>query len=205
MKALILTITAAATAAASADVLLHIDVTDPNDVLISSSGAMPAADVDLFAIVDGVTLQDLLLPDYPHFPFTTLPPPDGVAFSTSTLTTSLAAGADPTLSQLVTFEWDDNTGIDKAANDVSLYRGGGGGFQIGFDSDQPAFVGSARFDFAGNGAVLPSIGTSGTIRAGFLQNGGHHGVILGEWLIVPAPGSIALTACGICASLRRRR
>ena len=182
----------ASVSAAKAQILLTIDVSNPNAVTITATGSN--ADFSTATSVNnGVDLLGLFTSNTGTFESSTV--------SASSLTSANLSGnsADYYDSAVV----DDYSPSDV---DLTLYSSGSSDTQV-FTVGTTAFTGSLTVDLSGLASFLPSSGT-GEIVAGFSD--GHPGTIatntpIGEWQVVsstvaaPEPSTWMLVVMGIAA------
>lgn len=76
-----------------------------------------------------------------------------------------------------------------------------------FTSGQRASIGESVFNLSAYAGMLPAAGVTGNITSGYLplSSGDGHGVILGQFAVIPEPSSIALGAVAASALVLRRR
>jgi hypothetical protein len=177
--------------AASGQVLITVDVTDPSLVIFTATGAAPSQD-DSMGAYAGITLLGFL--------HTTSQDLDtGLSGDLQGSGTSAAYSNAFFLSYL--------SGDYSAGFDLNLYVETGGGTQ-GFTTGSAAFAGSSTLDLTSVSAFLPAAGASGSIQVG---DGSSVGNVIGSYLVVssvPEPSAYALLvgfAGAGFAGLRRRR
>lgn len=171
--------------AASAQVLLEVDITDPSAVVITATGAAAALD-SAASVVSGATLADIFTAD---FTLGTANNPTG----------DLVGGGSG-----VAYNRSFNNTTTVGRLSLNLWVTGGGGASASFTTADPAFTGSATLDLSG--ASLAAIGSRGSVWSDDAPFGNpSQGAIIGEFLIVPAPGAAALLGLGGLAMVRRRR
>lgn len=182
---------AGAASAGTSDVLLEVDTSVADQVTITATSGLAAIDGS-GGDITGVLLAGLL---------------DGTA-PDGAPDTNLLAGADLTTAN----ETSDGT--------PDLFIGGGGtdtGLNIwtftdittfSFTAGSQAFSGSATWDLdTGAYAAIAAPGASGDIYFPADDSGDIPGAtgVVGRWVVVPAPGAMALLGLAGVAGVRRRR
>ncbi len=194
---------AAALPASAATILLEVDVGDPNEVTLTSTGERSLIDDDSARIGDGITLKGFFASDFDA---------DVVAFQgvyTQGPEPLIPAGAGTNYNAF------DNGFTGVGLRDVNLYQQGSGrGPRQRFKKTQAAFTGEGYLtfeDFFGDGFTPPEFtnGFIGDILVGYGNNGS--GRVVGQFQIVggtPIPEPVAalggMTLLGTIV-LRRRR
>ena len=164
---------------AKAQVLLTINVYDPNNVTITATGAIPGASgSDIF--LNGVDLLGF---------FT-----QNVAFPPYHVVSSSLTTGDASSGPLYDSAIGDN--YDSGGNDLALYSSSGGGSTESFTAStsdttgSPAFLGEMILKL--NGAPLPTAGTEGNIITGFSYTAPNN-VVIGQYdvesVAAPEPSS----------------
>lgn len=177
-----------------------IDVSNPNNVIITATGGVASTASSLSASSEGFTIENFFTSavTYP---------------SNSTFTGNLTPvnGTSEVYESFGTFEFSDDDGDFKAGNDLSVYALGneGADSQI-FEVGVSPFAGAANFDFSAAAASLPSVGTVGNIYSGYYltDTGGvrqDHGRLVGQYEVIPEPSSAVLCAMASVGFVLRRR
>lgn len=194
-------------AGANAAILLIIDVSNPGQVRFTATEALSSGTSSQTLGYEGITLKDLLKAgaDIPNTNVVS----NLVAISNLVPTQSpaLAGGIATRYSGVATFNHDSGTGNFEPGNDLSMYQNGGGATpnsQV-YTSGLRALSGESVWDLSAYASVLPNAGTTGDILSGYLPSGGGHGVVLGQYTVIPEPSSIALGALAASALVLRRR
>lgn len=171
---------------------LGIDLTDPSAVVITST-PLSATDNSALTLFEGATLQ-LFFSGY--VPFNTFGAASGnlAPFSSGTAYNTWAV--DDTI-PLLFADLSFFTSTDDPANSPA---------QI-FGTFFTAFKGSATIDLSAHTALLPSIGITGPIFAGYSDN---LGPIIGTWEVtavpeLPVPAHLALYGAGFAGFWAFRR
>lgn len=168
-----------------AEILLTVDVSNPNSVVFTATNGAPNTSVDVDAFV-GFSLLGFLNTD-------ALEVFDGNG--------NLAANG-MTDSYLTFFSLDYATGPSSPGKDVNLFANLDAGTQ-NFVTSAPAFSGSITFDLSSISLLLPTIGTTGSIQVG---DGITVGPVIGTYEVVPEPAAcFLLGAAGMLLIFRRRR
>ncbi len=170
--ALALAISVVFTNAASAEVLIFIDPTDPSAVSFTSTGAVSAINDTSSSIFEGVWLVGLFS--------------SGKSLAPINVTGTLR----PSGTQNV-YTSAENEQFALGRLDLNLY-GGDPFVDQAFSQSQAAFTGSSTIDLSG--VALRPIGSTGDIRVG--DSRGGPGRVIGQYQIVPEPASLALLGLG---------
>jgi len=208
MRNLALTLTALLfqTLSGTAFTLLIIDISDPSAVTFTATTNVSEATSSLQIAYDGLTLED--------FFESAVIIPNTTALSNDDYTPGLrpsqspnASGGLPNLySGIQTADLDANGALG-LGNDLALYSNGSSGLpntQI-FISGQRAFSGESAFNMSS--FALPTAGTTGNILSGYLSPATTgHGLIIGQYIVVPEPSTSIIGAI-VCSGflIRRRR
>lgn len=165
--------------ATQAAVLLQIDVTNPQFVIIQTTGEAPGLDDSSYATTEGFFLKDFFSGN-----------------GNGTAGVALFSDLKATESTEYYSPYGTNYGL-LSARDINIYSTNTAP-QI-FTTSSPAFAGLAVFDFIAFAAILPELGMTGDIHLGDTLNGSV-GPIIGEWQIVdglvPEPSTLALIGVG---------
>lgn len=194
---------------ANAAILLIIDVTNPAQVKFTATNALSSGSSSQRIGYEGVTLHDLLQAGA-NIPNTSVVS-NMVAVSNLFPTQSppLSGGIPTRYTGIASFNYDANNGTLGPGNDLGLYQNGGGATNDSqvFTTGLQAFNGESTWDLSAYTSMLPGAGTTGNITSGYLpvSSGGGHGVILGQYTVIPEPSSIALGALAASALVLRRR
>jgi hypothetical protein len=189
MNKLALIALAGAASVASADVLLEIDVSVADQITITATDGLSAVDAS-GSNFTGILLDNILSGASGGTAGTSVV---GVAdFGT------FNEGSDGSPSVFV-----GGAGTDTGLNIWSF----GGSSTLTFTAGTQAFVGSVVFDVpAALFADLAAVGTSGDIYFPADDSGDIAGAqSLGTYVVVPAPGALALLGLGGLTAARRRR
>lgn len=188
MKTLVLAASAAALAAgsATAEVLLTVDLTVTDQITINATSGNSSATV---SGTDGI---GFLLADF--FPV------DAGGLGAILVSGDLTAGGNVTDGTPGLFNFGGSQGLNfwSWTNDASTDLTAGSG----------VFTGSATWDVSATAYANALAGPgSGTLYFPADDDGdiGTTGVAVGEWALIPEPGSLALLGLGGLAMLRRRR
>jgi len=168
----------------SAAVILRIDISNLSTTTITATGANAQNDdIDETYLNEGILLLGFFssepgptIPD--SFDFSELYSPGG-RFEFTTLFLAAVSGA----------------------NEVDLNIAGSGFSTNDFSTSEAAFTGSATVDFSRLAAYLVP-GSRGDILAG---DAFYNTVVIGQWEIIPEPGSFALALVPVFAGLLRRK
>lgn len=176
--------TALAAPRASAAVILTIDISNPAQTVLTATGAFAQNDdVDDTSLNEGFTLLGI-------FNSAASSGPD--FFDTSTL---FSPGGN--------FAYTNLFVVTMSGDDLDLNIAGSGFSTQDFSVTAPAFTGAATADFTD---WLPFLtpGATGNILAG---DPTYSTVIIGQYAVIPEPGTVALLIAGGClfAGLFRRR
>lgn len=174
---------------ARAQVLLIIDVSDINNITFTATGNFPLIDNDEFTGADGFTLINLLT--------------ESTDSENYLLTTTLASnGPGP---------YDEIKGLDFSSTDTENFSPGFDLWIYRFEETElqnfsilsAAFSGAAVIDLEGNNIVIKGSG-GGDIMLGGAPD--KKGAKIGEYQVIPEPGSIALLSLGLLSlALAARR
>ncbi|YCM42491.1 hypothetical protein V2O64_14365 [Verrucomicrobiaceae bacterium 227] len=182
---------------ATAAVVLEIDISNPAAVVFSATSGTSSTDSTLRRTYDGFTIENF---------FTTEVTYSNLSDSTGDLVDQLGIG--PSYSGFGTFEYSDNVGDFKAANDLSIFTNEGDAVpnQV-FAVGSVAFTGSETYDFSSTPAALPSPGATGNVISGYFQSGtADHGEVIGQWVVVvPEPSAAVLGVLGMLMLVKRKR
>lgn len=175
--------------------VLTIDISNPAAVTFTSTPALSETNSSLNIGTDGFTIQNF-------FALTVLVPD-------STLATGdlMPTGSTFVYAGMGTFSFEANNGTFAAGNDLSVFANGApmAGSQV-FSTVTRAFNGTMVVDMSPYIAALPAAGTTGTVYSGFRSSGiTGHGLVVGQYSVVPEPNSIALALLGMTALARRKR
>jgi len=173
------------TQSAQAAVLIQVDISNPSAVTFTSTDAFASINDSTSTMFDGVTFDEI--------------------FSASSLVSETYAGLTgsglfpPTTTGLA---YDDTltAGDGVSTTDLNFYANTGSPTQS-FSTGAPAFSGSATVNIAG--VTYQSVGYIGEILAGYADGGSFDSI--GQYQIVPEPGSLALLGPGGLLITRRRR
>ncbi|RYD72921.1 MAG: PEP-CTERM sorting domain-containing protein [Verrucomicrobiaceae bacterium] len=208
-----LTLTAAALlsqiAGANAAILLIIDVSNPAQVKVTATNAASYASTSMKLPSDGFTLQNVLQAAGTITSHDVVSDMITASNLFPTQSPALNGGIASRYNALGTFNYESGTGDFGAGNDLSFFQNNGGNTdnsQI-FIAGQRAFNGESVWDFSAYPGLIPAAGTTGNVISGYLPlaSGGGHGVILGEFTVIPEPSSLALGALAASALVLRRR
>lgn len=170
---------AASAGIAGGPILLLVDNTDPSNVVISATGS-PAGTVASIGPVSGVTLMGL-------FGGVGIDLPIG-----NIIAGNLSSNGTPSF-----FNRAGNAFGSLADNDLNIWISGGSGTQ-NFNTTDPAFSGATNpIDYS----AASSFNLSGDIRLGDTPTG----TIIGQWALIPTPGTAGVFALAGFAAIRRRR
>lgn len=172
----------------SAVTVLEIDVTNPAAVTFTATNGVSATDSTLIRNMDGITVRDF---------FTSVVNYPSSSNNTGNLYDSEQTGGNA-YTGFGTFEYSDNDGAFKPANDLSVFANGGDSVldQV-FITGRVAFTGIATYNFSSTAAALPAAGTSGDVITGYFTTGtADHGEGIGQWIIVPEPSVFGLFLLG---------
>ncbi|HTH48379.1 MAG TPA: hypothetical protein VMB21_12780 [Candidatus Limnocylindria bacterium] len=173
------------TGATQAQVVLNINIADPNDVIFTATGAFSGADAS------GTFNFPIQLKGF----FTSDPGQDGIAPLSSTLKT------DPANQPFNEFFW----GRFNPGQTTLLFRNSTQ--TETFSLSSAAFTGRADVDLSGISGFLPSSGATGDIVASL--GGSGSGTIVGTYLVTvpePADGGLAVAGAALAfAGWRKRR
>lgn len=195
-------------ASTQAAILLIIDVSDPSQVKITATAALSSGTSSLTLGYDGISLLNLLNSGA-NIPNTSVVS-NLVATSNlfPTQSPALSGGVASRYTGLATFDFEGGSGTLGAGNDLGVYMNGGGATddsQI-FTSGQQAFQGESVWNLSAYTSMLPAAGVTGNIISGYLASGNDHGVLLGEYMVIPEPSTFALGAIAASVlAIRRRR
>ncbi|RYD46746.1 MAG: lysophospholipid acyltransferase family protein [Verrucomicrobiaceae bacterium] len=119
------------------------------------------------------------------------------------------ASAPHRYSGLATFEFDNNSSSFGAGNDLGVYMNGGGAqpnSQV-YTTGVQALKGESVWNLSALGIAIPASGTTGNITSGYLfaSSGGGHGIVLGQYQVIPEPSAVALGALAAGGLFLRRR
>ncbi|MEM1010836.1 MAG: hypothetical protein AAGI46_01295 [Planctomycetota bacterium] len=164
---------------ADASVVLTVDVSDPGMVSIQSTSAFSAVDATGLSFSDGVSLVGLL-------------GTGTVAANESRVSGDLAVGVSQI--QLGVQFVDASNGL------FNLF--GGPDTTIEFSTNEPAFTGQGLFNLSQQPlGALPPLGQTGDVVLGFNAT---FDTVIGTYVVVPEPTSLAFAGFGMLL-LRRRR
>lgn len=195
-------------ASTQAAILLIIDISDPNQVKVTATAALSSGASSQRLGYEGISLLNLLKAGA-NIPDTSVVP-SLVATSNlfPTQSPALSGGIPSRYTGLASYDFDAGSGTLGAGNDLGVYMNGGGATadsQI-FTTGQRAFQGESVWDLSAYTSMLPDAGTTGNIISGYLASGNGHGVLLGEYSVIPEPSSFALGAIAASVlAIRRRR
>lgn len=165
--------------ATQAAVLLQIDVTDPQFVIIQATGEAPGLDDSSYATTEGFFLKDFFSGN-----------------GNGTAGVALFSDLKATESTEYYSPYGTNYGL-LSARDINIYSTNTAP-QI-FTTSSPAFTGLAVFDCIAFAAILPELGATGDIHLGDTLNGSV-GPVIGQWQIVdglvPEPSTFFLLGLG---------
>lgn len=180
-------------ASAPASVLLTIDISNPEAVVISSTGAAPLVNEEL-SYYSGLSLMGFFISEFQ------------INLDIEALETDLMpAGVTVPLNFSFIFSYSSGD-----------YSSGGSDLNFYSDSEQAndevqnyntsfsAFSGQMTVDYTGIFYFLPSVGASGDVRTGDGFEGAE-GSVIGTYLVIPEPSSALLVLSGAIFLLRRRR
>lgn len=195
--------------ASNAAILLIIDISNPSMVKISATNGLSAGSSSQRLGYEGISLLDFLKPA------SNIPNTSVVSSMTATSnlvptqSPALAGGIATRYTGLASYDFDSPTGAIGPGNDLGIYQNGGGATDNSqvFVTGQRAFVGESVFNLSQYVGMLPASGTTGSIISGYRPTsaGGGHGVILGQFTVIPEPSSVALGAIASSVLLLRRR
>lgn len=195
-------------ASTQAAILLIIDVSNPSQVKVTATAALSSGTSSQRIGLEGISLLNLLKAGA-NIPNTNVVT-DLVATSNlfPTQSPALSGGIASRYTGLGSYDFDAGSGAFGAGNDLGVYMDGGGATndsQI-FTTGQRAFQGESVWDLSAYTSMLPAAGTTGNIISGYLASGSGHGVLLGEYSVIPEPSSLALGAIAASVlAIRRRR
>jgi len=173
----------ALTGAASADVLLIVDLTVPNQVTINATSGLSA--INAFSS----SFNGVLLGDFYNGPSTL-----GVANTTGSLTSfDVPSDGTPSL-----FSGATDPGLNLWSYSASASN---------FVAGQQAFIGSATWTLTPDRYMEMLAGnSSGNIYANIDSSANIPGNgIIGTWALIPTPGTVGLLGLAGFAAVRRRR
>lgn len=172
---LVAAVASRAKAQSSSTILLEVDVTNRNSVLFTSTGAASLA--TYARLGSSIRLENALL----------APGANYSAFLSGPLTSAASGGE---------YRYSGDLTVTR-----SLFLSMGSDTQA-FVAGQPAFAGSATANlWFVNFSPVGTIGNI-TVRDGF---GGNPNVLVGQYLLVPSPGSAAVMIFVGSVALRRKR
>lgn len=165
---------------ANGQVLLLVDITDPNNVLFSATGNAPGINDSTSNQIQGITLIDLFHVDF------------GVNDELLSGNLISAGGSAPFDTLLNNFP----PGV--TARDLNLFKETDG-VQQTFSTSAPAFTGTGMTA----GLVGAEFRSTGDIIVG--DTIGGSGEVLGQWSVIPEPSSGALSILALAALWAARR
>lgn len=178
---LALTGLAASASAQNLPVLIEVDVSDLSAVTFSTTGAAPVVSTTEPGFA-GVTLVEIAT--------------DNTSGNRSVPGGTLGPGASGGA-------YDNLTNSFSTLDVRDLNFWGSPGTQV-FDTSMPAFAGSITVDLSDADFLAP--GSTGIIIAGDSPRlDVDPNAILGSWIIVPAPGAMAMAPVALLAVRRRRK
>lgn len=173
-------------AAAKADVILLVDISDPGNVTFTATNAVSQQSAGPGDINDGITLQGFFTSNFDF----------NQAIGSSTLGAAITNPADSFYSVGI------NNTNDVGLQDLNFFAGGGPTQE--FIAGQLALVGSGSLNMTG--APLPQFGATGNIVFGDTNLGSAP--IIGQWRAIssiPEPSSLGILALSGLFLFRRRR
>lgn len=183
----------ALTGAAQAAVLITVDITNPAAVVFTARAGNSQGVSEDTLNSDGVTLLGFFSTHtvMPFSPF--------VTGSTLTVAGSGLAYNSKSSSSFV------NNSLDRRdLNLVVITFEGEGTATQNFQTNVNAFTGSATGDDF-SGLNFSAIGSTGNIVSGYSSNFPTHGVVIGQWQIIPEPSTALLGGVALLGLARRKR
>jgi hypothetical protein len=167
-----------------AEILLTVDVSDPENVVFSATDGVPSEAANVDSLV-GFSLLGFLNAD------------SEVAFDgTGDLE---ANGMDAAYLSFLSLNF--SSGPFTSGKDINIYANLDAGAQ-NFLTSAPAFSGAIAFDLSSIASLLPTAGGSGLIQIG---DGSTVGPVIGSYEVVPEPAACLLVgAAGMLLIFRRR-
>ncbi|MCW1885467.1 PEP-CTERM sorting domain-containing protein [Luteolibacter flavescens] len=177
--------------AASAAVVVTIDISSPGAVVITTVGAGSSSTGDLTVnFAGGISFLGFFTDNE----LITAEEPALISGNWR------ASGTSTSYNEMVTFEYgspDVVPGVDLSIYNLGAVLSDDQNFVLG----QQAFFGSSVVDFSSL-THLPAVGTTGNVMLGYRSS---HGGVIGQWEVIPEPTTALLGLLGMGAFAARRR
>lgn len=181
---------------APAATVLVVDISDPSAVTFTATANFSQTNSSLNIGFAGFTIQNFLAT------------PASIPSSTLGIGDLSPTGSSFIYSGIGTFNYEANNGNFVAANDLSVFSNNGapGPDSQTFSTGSRAFNGVLTIDLSTWASSLPAAGATGDVISGYLMSGtADHGEIVGQFVVVPEPGSALLGGLGLLILGIRRR
>ncbi|WP_367872844.1 PEP-CTERM sorting domain-containing protein [Luteolibacter sp. Populi] len=181
---------------AQAATVLVVDISNPAAVTFTSTPNFSQTNSSLNIGTAGFTIRNFLAS------------PASIPSSTLGLGNLSPTGSTFVYSGMATFSYEANDGNFTSANDLSVFSNGGGpgaASQV-FSTGTRAFNGVLTIDLSAYVSSLPAAGVTGDVISGYFLSGtADHGETVGQFVVIPEPGSVLLGGLGFLILGFRRR